>query len=246
WQREWLDEERMGGELAYWKGQLAGIPERLELPADRPRPPMQTFGAEACYARLSGEQAAGLKRLSQSNQGTLYNTLLAGLGGLLSGYRGEDDIVVGTRIANRQEAQLEELIGFFVNTLVMRVKVEREKSFEELLREVRRVALEAYQHQDAPFERLVEELSPPRSLITTPLFQVNFALHNAPRVEQRMEGLEIEGVGGDEARVRFDLEAHALERGEEISFYWVYNRDLFDQWRIEQMARHYVRVLEAM
>src|SRR5262249_33855210 len=145
-----------------------------------------------------------------------------------------------------REAQLEELIGFFVNMLVMRVKVERERSFSELLGEVRKVALEAYQHQDVPFERLVEELSPPRSLNTTPLFQVSFALQNAPQVGQRMEGLEIEPVGGDELRVRFDLEAHAWERGEGIELYWLYNRDLFDRWRMEQMGRHYVRALEAV
>src|SRR5262249_26340323 len=163
----------------------------------------------ACYVRLSGEQTAGLKRLSQANQATLYMTLLAGFGVLMSRYSGQDDIVVGSPIANRQEAQLEGVIGVFVNTLGMRVKGERERSFGELLGEVRRVALEAYQHQDVPFERLVEELSPPRSLNTTPLFQVNFALQNAPRVERRMEGLEIEPVGGDELRVRFDLEAHA-------------------------------------
>jgi amino acid adenylation domain-containing protein len=154
--------------------------------------------------------------------------------------------VVGTPIANRQEAQLEEMIGFFVNTLVMRVRVEREESFEELLGEVRRMALEAYQHQDIPFERLVEELSPPRSLNTTPLFQVLFALQNAPRVEQRMEELEIEPVGRDELRVRFDLEVHAWESGEEIGLYWLYNRDLFDRCRMEQMGRHYVRVLDAI
>src|SRR5262249_51838640 len=244
WQRRWLDEETLGGGLDYWKGQLAGIPERLELPVDRPRPPVQTFGAQACYARLTGEHASGLRRFSQSNQATLYMTLLAGFGVLMSRYSGQDDIVVGSPIANRQEAQLEEMIGFFVNMLVMRVRVERERSFSELLGEVRRVALEAYEHQDVPFEQLVEELSPQRSLNTTPLFQVSFALQNAPLVERRMEGLEIEPVGGDELRVRFDVEAHAWERGEEIGFYWVYNRDLVDRWRMEQMARHYLRVLD--
>src|SRR5262249_58499802 len=129
----------------------------------------------------------------------------------------------------RQEAQLEEMIGFFVNTLVMRVRVEREMSFSELLEEVRRAALEAYQHQDVPFERLVEELSPPRSLNTPPLFQVLFALQNAPRVEQRMEGLEIEGVGGSELRVRFDLEVPASDQEEEVGCSWIYNLDLFSR-----------------
>src|SRR5262249_26580477 len=204
WQRGWLDEERLGGGIDYWKRQLAGIPVRLELPTDRPRPSVQTFGAEACYVRLTGEQAAGLKRRSQENYTTLYMTLLAGFGVLMSRYSGQDDIVVGTPIANRQEAQLEEMIGFFVNTLVMRVRVEREMSFSELLEEVRRAALEAYQHQDVPFERLVEELSPPRSLNTPPLFQVLFVLQNAPQVEQRMEGVEKEPGGGGELRRRVE------------------------------------------
>src|SRR5262249_6041274 len=147
--------------------------------------------------------------------------------------------------ANRQEAQLEELIGFFVNMLVMRVRGERERSFSELLGEVRRMALEAYQHQDVPFERLGEELSPPPSLNTTPPFQVELALNSCPRVEQRMKGMEIEPVGG-EPQVRFDLEMQIWERGEEIDLFWLYNRDLFDRWRMEQMARHYLRVLEAV
>src|SRR5262249_6066769 len=136
--------------------------------------------------------------------------------------------------------------GFFVNTLVMRVRPRPEMSFAELLGDVRRVALEAYQHQDAPFERLVEELSPERSLNTTPVFQVVFALQNAAGVPQRMKGLEMEPVRRDELRVRFDMEVHAWEREGEIGFNWLYNRDLFDWWRIEQMARHYLRLLEEM
>src|SRR5262249_25607340 len=181
---------------------------------------VERFGAGVWYVRVTEGDGSGLRGLSQENNATLYMTLLAGFGVLMSRYSGQDDIVVGSPIANRQEAQLEELIGFFVNMLVMRARVEREKSFGELLGEVRRVALEAYQHQDVPFERLVEELSPLRSLNTTPLFQVSFALQNAPQVERRMEELEIEPVGGSELRVRFDLETHAWERGEEIDFYW--------------------------
>jgi pristinamycin I synthase 3 and 4 len=246
WQRQWLEKEVLSGGLVYWKRQLEGIPERLELPTDRPRPLVQTFGAEACPVRLTAEQAGELQRLSQGNQATLYMTLLAALGVLLGRYSGQEDIVVGSPIANRQEAQLEELIGFFVNSLVMRVRVKEEMSFGELLGEVRRTALEAYQHQDVPFERLVDELAPPRNLNTTPIFQVLFVLQNAPWVPQRMKGLQVEPVRGDELRVRFDLEVHARESEGELRFYWLYNRDLFDQWRIEQMASHYLRVLEAM
>jgi len=246
WQRQWLEKGTLSAGLAYWKRQLEGIPERLELPTDRPRPPLQTFAAEACHVRLNAKQSEELKRLSQAHQATLYMTLLAAFGTLLGRYSGQEDIVVGSPIANRQEAQLEELIGFFVNSLVMRVRVKEEMSFDALLGEVRRTALEAYQHQDVPFERLVDELAPTRSLNTTPIFQVVFALQNAPWEPQRLKELDVKSVRGDDLQVRFDLEAHAWEREGEIGLYWLYNRDLFDRWRIEQMMRHYVRLLEAM
>ena len=246
WQRRWLEEGGLESGLGYWKEQLAEIPEEMGLPLDRPRRAMQTFAGEACWLVLPAEQVAGLKRLSQENQATSYMTLLAGFAVLLSRYSGQEDIVVGSPIANRQEARLEELIGFFVNTLVMRTRVKAGMSLRELLGEVRRTALEAYRHQDVPFERLVEELSPQRSLNRTPVFQVMFALQNAPMESQRLKGLEVGAIGSEELRVRFDLELHAIERGEEIGLYWLYNKDLFDRWRMEQMARHYVRVLEAM
>ena len=137
---------------------------------------------------LSAEQAAKLKQVSRENQATLYMTLLAAFGVLLARYSGQDDIVVGSPIANRQEEQLEELIGFFVNTLVMRLRLTPAMSLRELLAQVRQTALEAYRYQDIPFERLVEELSPQRSLNTTPVFQVVFALQNMP-CARRNEGL---------------------------------------------------------
>ena len=158
-----LNDGTLQEELQYWKGQLEGIPERLELPADRPRPAVQTFDAEACYKSLPVELAAGLRRLNQANQTTLYMTMLSAFAVLLSRYSGQDDIVVGSPTANRQDAQLERMIGFFVNTMVMRVRVGQASSFRELLAEVKQTALEAYQHQDVPFEKLVEELAPHRS-----------------------------------------------------------------------------------
>src|SRR5215831_15249118 len=172
--------------------------------------------------------------------------LMAGFGVLLGRYSGQEDIVVGSAIANRQDAQLEEMIGFFVNTLVMRLRVKGGMSFRELLGGVRETALGAYRHQDIPFERLVEELNPERSLSRSPVYQVVFALQNAPRVARRMKGLEIGGISGDELRGHFDLAVHAVEQSGRIGFSWVYNRDLFDRWRMEQMAGQYVRVLEAM
>ncbi len=245
WQRGWLDEKGLAHSLDYWKAQLSGLPERLALPADRPRPALQTYAAKVCRVNLPAEQAAALVRLGRESGGTLYMTLLSAFAALLQRYSGQDDIVVGSPVANRQDPQLEQLIGFFVNSLVIRVRVTPESSFRSLLADVRRTTLEAYEHQDLPFERLVEELSPERSLSYTPLFQVVFSLQNAAGADTRLEGLEVERVPGDDVRVRFDLEVQAFERNGRIELSWIYNRDLFDGWRIEQMARHYVTLLEA-
>ena len=245
WQRSWLDKQALDHGLEYWKEQLSGIPEQLRLPTDRPRPAYPTFAAEFCGVTLPAQRLAGLKRLSQANNATLYMTLLSAFALLLERYSGQEDIVVGSPIANRQETQLEQLIGFFVNSLVMRVRVRPELSFRELLGAVRATTLDAYLHQDIPFERLVEDLSPERNLNSTPLFQVVFALQNAPADPQILKGLEITPLIGDELRVRFDLELHAFERGGQLELFWLYNRDLFERWRIEQMARHYLNLLEA-
>ena len=205
WQRDWLDAETMAHSLAYWQAQLSGIPAWLALPTDRPRPAMRTSAAELYRLQVVPERVAALTQLSQANQATLYMTLLAAFAVLLARYSGQDDIVVGSPIANRQDAQLEELIGFFVNSLVMRVRVKPEASFTEVLAAVRRTTLEAYQHQDIPFERLVEALSPARSLSHPPVFQVVFALQNAPIGTQQLKGLEITPVEPGEVRVHVDL-----------------------------------------
>jgi nonribosomal peptide synthetase DhbF len=254
WQRQWMEQERLAEELRYWKEQLAGIPEVLELVTDGVRPAVQTFAGGLWRGKVSGEVTGKLKQWSRKQQATLYMTMLAGLGVLLSRYSGQQDIVVGSPIANRQEEQLEGLIGFFVNTLVMRVKVDGRKSFGEMVGEVKRTALEGYQHQDVPFERLVEVLAPQRSLNRTPLFQVVFAYQSAAapsnvvdeEVEEEKGSLRMEGVEGEEIQVRFDLEIHAQEQDGEIRTDWIYNRDLFDQWRIQQMAQHYQVVLESV
>ena len=246
WQRAWMEAGGLAAGLAYWKEQLRGIPERLKLPTDRPRPPLQTFVAEAVHATLPAARLQPLARLTQEAGATLYMTLLAALALLLQRYSGQDDIVVGSPIANREEKDLEPLIGFFVNTLVMRVRVAEGASFRQLLGEVRRTTLDAYQQQSVPFERLVAELSPERDLGSTPLFQVALALQNAPAAAARLKDLEISRVDSGELRVRFDLELHAVESEGGIEFVWVYNRDLFDRWRIEQMARHLLTLLDAV
>ncbi len=246
WQRNWLKEDVLNAHLEYWKQQLAEIPEQLSLPRDRPRPPMQTFTAELCRVNLPSESLAALKRLSQNNQATLYMTLLSAFAVLLQRYSGQDDIVVGSPIANRQDVQLEQMIGFFVNSLVMRVRVKTDQSFQQLVRAVRSTTLEAYAHQDFPFERLVEKLSPRRSLNVSPIFQVMFALQNAPMGAQQLKGLEVEPLKVGGLLLHFDLELHAWERNGRLELHWVYNPDLFDSWRVDQMARHYNRLLQAV
>jgi len=243
WQREWLEGGALQEGLNYWEQQLRGIPPSLGLPTDRPRPAIQTFDADVCQIIFPSERVAGLERLVQDNQSTLYMTSLATLALVLSHYTGKNDIVVGSPIADRQDAQLEKMIGFFVNTIVMRVRIEGRMSFKDLLRDVRQTALEAYHYQYVPFEQVVRGLSPERCLDRTPVFEVLLELQNASWESQGLKGLEIEPVGGRDLRVRFDLEVHAWHGEGKGGLYWLYNRDLFDRWRIEQMARHYARVL---
>jgi len=244
WQRRFLDEEEIKRELNYWKQKLRGIPEQIMLPHDRLRPPRQTFAAELCQLTLPAATVAALKRLGQEKQATLYMTLLAVFGLLLHRYSGQDDVVVGSPVANRQDPRLESLIGLFVNSLVMRMQIDGKESFQDFLLRVRQSALEAFQHQDIPFEKLVEELSPRRNLNVTPIFQVLFALQNAPAGVRQLKKLSVEQVRGEHTTVRTDLEVHVFEQQGQLQFYWLYKRDLFDRWRIEQMSRHYVRLLE--
>jgi nonribosomal peptide synthetase DhbF len=244
WQRSWMDDSTMDRELAYWRKQLAGIPEQLELPRDHPRPAFQTFVADAYSFIVPAESMRRLKRVSEANQATLYMTLLAAFALLLQRHSGETDIVIGSPIASRSGSQLEQMMGFLVNTLVMRIQVNARQSFPELLRSVRDMALEAFQHQDLPFERLVEELAAQRSLSTTPIFQVLFGLHHASGHAQRLKGIDVEPVAIPDHWVRFDLELHAFESEQQTEMYWMYNRDLFDRWRIMRMANQYGRLLE--
>jgi hypothetical protein len=176
WQREQLAGEVLDRQLSYWREQLAGVPELLELPTDHPRPAVQTYRGASVPVELSLER---LQSLGRSEEATLYMVLLGAFQVLLSKYSGNEDIVVGSPIAGRTRKEVEELIGFFVNTLVLRTDLSGDPSFRETLRRVREVTLGAYAHQELPFEKLVAELQPERSLSHTPLFQVAFALQRA-------------------------------------------------------------------
>ena len=245
WQREWLKGYELDRGRSYWQRQLGGIPECLELPTDRPRPEILTHAGDAFIMTLPPDRVAALRGFSQQHRVTLFMLLLANFAVLLHRYSGQDDIVVGTPIANRQDARLEGLIGFFVNTLALRIGIDPAASFSDLLAAVRHTTLEAYQHQDVPFERLVEDLAPQRRLNVAPILQVVFALQNAPMGPPRLQGLDITRIAPDAIRARFDLEVHGFEQADGLNLIWVYSRDLFLRDRIERMAGHYLTLLDA-
>src|ERR1041385_4949433 len=178
WQREWLSGEVLAEQLSYWKRQLQGAPPVLELPTDRPRPSVQTFNGANQSFTLSKDLSGALKQLCQSEDVTMFMLLLAAWQVILYRYSGQQDIVVGSPVANRNETATEQLIGLFTNTLVLRTQLSTEWSFRELLARVRETCVGALAHQDLPFEKLVEELRPERSRSHSPLFQVMFASQN--------------------------------------------------------------------
>ncbi|NEO76293.1 non-ribosomal peptide synthetase [Moorena sp. SIO4G3] len=247
WQRQWLKGDRFEQQLNYWKQQLADAPPFLELPTDRPRPPVQTFRGRSISFELNSDLTAKLKTLSQQSGATLFMTLLAALTTLLYRYSGQEDVLVGTPIANRNHQELEPLIGFFVNTLVMRTRLESNPTFTELLTQVRQVALSAYANQDVPFEQLVDELQIERSLSHSPLFQVMFALQNAPMKPLSMPGLTIAPFPVENLRAKFDLTLMLWEvetpQGISLQGFWQYNSDLFDSDRITRMVGHFQTLL---
>jgi amino acid adenylation domain-containing protein len=245
WQRQWLQGEVLDRQLAYWKQQLTGLPV-LQLPTDRPRPPVQTFRGARHPVLFSPTLLQGLKGLSQRHGATLFMTLLAAFQALLYRYTGQADIPVGSFIANRHWLETEGLIGFFVNTLVLRTDLSGNPSFQELLGRVRKVTLGAYSHQDFPYERLVEELRPPRDLSRNPLFQVLFALRNTPRQAQELPGLTLSSLDVYNETAKFDVTLELGETPEGLSGWFEYSTDLFDATTIGRMAGHFQTLLEGI
>ncbi len=250
WQRNWLNGEVLERQMAYWKEQLAGLPPLLELPTDRPRPPVQTArGGQHIFA-LPVELSDALKALARHEGATLFMALLAGYQALLGRYSGQDDIAVGSPIANRTRSEIEGLIGFFVNTLVLRAHLggaAEPLTFRGLLRQTRETALAAYAHQDVPFEMLVDALQPARDMSHSPLFQAMFVLQNAPRQARTLTtGLALDPVTeGGMPTARFDLTLTMVEDGAELDGSLEYNADLFDPATAERMAQHFAALLAA-
>ncbi|MBW4537641.1 MAG: amino acid adenylation domain-containing protein [Myxacorys chilensis ATA2-1-KO14] len=246
WQRQWLQGEILDAQLTYWKQQLSGSLPVLNLPTDFPRPPMQTFhGARRAFV-LSQPLHQALLKLSQQEDTTLFMTVLAAFKTLLHRYTGQEDILVGTPIANRNRAELEGLIGFFVNTLVLRTDLASNPSFRELLSRVRQVALEAYAHQDLPFEKLVEEVQPERDLSYSPLFQVSFVLQNALTQALSLSDLTLSLKEVDTEVARFDLTLFVEETAEGLVGTLEYNADLFQATTIARFIEHFQTLLEGI
>ena len=246
WQREFLAGEILDKQLAYWKEQLSGAPPSLELPTDRPRPPIESFRGAQQAIVLPKELLESLRKLSRVEGVTLYMTLLAAFAVLLSRYSGQQDVVVGTPIAGRNRAEVEKLIGFFVNTLVMRTDLSDDPSFSELLVRVRETAMGAYAHQDLPFEKLVEELRPDRDLSRNPLFQVMLILQNLPTGSQKLGDIDVTPFGTGLPTAKFDLTLIASEVADGLRISMVYNTDLFDAATIEHLLRHFGVLLEGV
>ncbi|MBW4666580.1 MAG: amino acid adenylation domain-containing protein [Cyanomargarita calcarea GSE-NOS-MK-12-04C] len=246
WQRQWLQGQVLETQISYWLKQLENAPTVLELPTDYRRPPIQTYRGATYSFDFSQELSASLCKLSQQQGTTLFMTLLAGFQILLWRYTSQQDIVVGSPIANRNRAEIEGLIGFFVNTLVMRTNLSGNPSFEELLKQVREVALGAYAHQDLPFELLVEQLQIQRDLSHTPLFQVMFVLQNTPMSVLELPGLTLSPLESDIGAAQFDLTLEMTETESALVGGFEYNTDLFAQSTIQRMVGHLQTLLEAI
>ena len=243
WQQQWLQKEILDAQLSYWRDRLAGAPQLLPFPTDRPRPSNQTFRGGLVPISVNAELTRLLHQLSRGAEATLFMTLLAAFQVLLARYSGQDDIVVGSPIANRNRTEIEALIGFFVNTLVLRADMSSNPSFLELLAQVRQTTQAAYDHQDLPFERLVEELQPERTLNHNPLVQVLFTLHNELPETLDLPGLRVTRIDLEFQNVRMDLELHLQEVGGALEGYCIYNTDLFDVTTIERMIGHFQNLL---
>jgi amino acid adenylation domain-containing protein len=245
WQRTWLQGAALESRLGYWRKQLAAAPPVLDLPTDHPRPPRQTFRGGTILRPLPRGLSDAVRAVSQREGVTPFMTLLAVFQVLLGRYTRQEDVVVGTPIANRSRSELEGLIGFFVNTLALRVDLSGDPTFRDLLGRVRHVALEGFAHQDVSFEQIVDALQPARDLGRHPLFQVLFALQNAPMGALELPGLVLESLELPSATSKFDLSLYVLERGGSLLAAMEYNVDLFEADTAGRMLEQYERLLEA-
>ncbi|MBW9076289.1 condensation domain-containing protein, partial [Agrobacterium deltaense] len=246
WQRRWLQGEVLDRQVSYWKARLAGAPPALELPTDRPRPLTQSYRGASCTFELPKELTGALAVLARQEGATLFMVLLAAFKVVLSRWSGQDDIVVGTPVAGRTHAETEDLIGFFINMLALRTSLAGDPDFRTLLRQVRDGALEAYAHQEMPFDRLVEEVRPARDLSRQPIFQTLVVLQNMPQERLELPGLTLRRVTEQRATAKFDLSLYLQETENGLAGTLEYATDLFEHNTIERLKDHYRLLLEGV
>ncbi|WP_368667338.1 amino acid adenylation domain-containing protein [Corallococcus sp. AB030] len=245
WQRGWLQGAVLDAQLGYWRRQLEGAPSHLELPTDHPRPARQTFQGALMPFTLPSASSEALETLAKREGATPYMVLLAAFQVLLGRYAGQDDVLVGSPIAGRRHAESEALIGYFANTVVLRTRLREDDTFVSLLTRVRDTTLGAYEHQDLPFEKLVEALHPARDASRTPFFQVTFTLQNAPLPPLALPGLSFQPMNADPGAIRFDLELLLHRAPEGFTGGLNFNTALFTPGTVAGMARHLSVLLEA-
>jgi amino acid adenylation domain-containing protein len=249
WQREWLQGAVLEKQLSYWTKRLAGELPVLELPTDRPRPAVQTFNGAREWLVLSEQSTEAILALAQREGATPFMLLLAAFKVLLHRYSSQEDIVVGSPIANRPQTETESMIGFFLNNLALRTDLSGEPGFRELLSRVKKTALGAYAHQDVPFEKLIDAVKPARDVSRTPIFQVYFNLFNfgaeisLPGSDKTVSFVEA-WEQSDEELSKFDLTLYAGLQGRQLKLAFVFNRDLFDAETVALMLAHFRTLLE--
>jgi amino acid adenylation domain-containing protein len=246
WQRNWLQGDELEKQLKYWTQQLEAMPRILDLPTDHPRPAMQSSKGGSISFTFPADLTIKIKQLSRNSGVTLYITLLAGFQALLNRYCSQDDILVGTPVANRNHVEIEKLIGFFVNTLVIRASFSEKPSFRDHLKRVRHTALDAFSHQDFPFELLVEALQPERDLSHTPIFQAAFSLQTVSMPELAIQNVEISPYVVSDNNAKFDLTLVMEEQSDHLSGTLEYNADLFEENTIVGMMRHFEVLFEGI
>ncbi|WP_431045573.1 amino acid adenylation domain-containing protein [Streptomyces sp. P1-3] len=242
WQQGWLREATAHGQLEYWRARLGDL-KPLQLPLSQPRPNLPTGRGSSFAFRLEPETGNALRSIAQHHRATLFMTLLAAFTVLLRGHTGRDDIAIGTPTAGRTRLETEGIVGFFVNTLVLRIDLAGNPRFDELLARVRETALDAYDHQDLPFDHLIDELNPERDLSRNPIFSVSFAVRNSSGMRLSLPGADVEPLARDVYASKFDLTLNVDESEESLALQFVYATDLFDPESIERMAGHLRRVL---
>ncbi|RYF02097.1 MAG: amino acid adenylation domain-containing protein [Comamonadaceae bacterium] len=246
WQRGWMTPDVIERQLAYWRENLQGAPEMLTLPTDRPRPPVQRHNGAAIRFAFPAELCQDLHALSRRAGSSLFMTLAAGFGVLLSRHAGQHDVCIGLPIANRHHAEIEPLIGFFVNTLTLRMRADPYLPFEDFLARVRSDAISAYAFQDLPFEQVVDVLNPARTTSHAPIYQVSFNMQNAPSGALELPGLNLEVIGAHNATVKLDMSVHLNEQDGQILGAVEFDTDLFDASTIQRLFEHYQVLLRSI